>query len=195
MMSVEDYVDSPDLLKEDYLYSPDLLKVELDSSSAKFSPKLTMANPGEGLKVRPLSKQDYDRGYLELLRELTSVGDISREAWDSRFEELRSCKGTYLITVIEDTQLKKVIGAATLVVEKKFIHACGKVGRVEDVVVSNEYRGKQLGKLVVGVLQPLAKELGCYKVTLNCTDDMVKYYNGLGYKMEEGNANFMCMRI
>jgi hypothetical protein len=30
----------------------------------------------------------------------------------------------------------QVIGAATLMVEKKFIHECGQVGRVEDVVVS-----------------------------------------------------------
>lgn len=29
-----------------------------------------------------------------------------------------------------------MIGAATLVVERKFIHGCGRVGRVEDVVVS-----------------------------------------------------------
>jgi hypothetical protein len=29
-----------------------------------------------------------------------------------------------------------VVGAATLLVEKKFIHECGQVGRVEDVVVS-----------------------------------------------------------
>ena len=29
-----------------------------------------------------------------------------------------------------------MVGAATLVVEKKFIHECGQVGRVEDVVVS-----------------------------------------------------------
>ena len=33
-------------------------------------------------------------------------------------------------------ELFKIIGASTLVVEKKFIHECGKVGRVEDVVVS-----------------------------------------------------------
>jgi hypothetical protein len=30
----------------------------------------------------------------------------------------------------------QVVGAATLLVEKKFIHECGQVGRVEDVVVS-----------------------------------------------------------
>jgi len=180
---------------EDFLYSPELLDIDLNTSSAKFNPTLSITNPGDGLRVRPLSRQDYDRGYLQLLGELTTVGDISPDAWNARFDELKACKNTYLITVIEDTLLNKIIGATTLVIEKKFIHQCGMVGRVEDVVVSNDYRGRQLGKLAVGMMQPLAKSLGCYKVTLNCTDEMVKYYTGLGYNMEKGNANFLCLRL
>jgi glucosamine-phosphate N-acetyltransferase len=181
---------------QDFLFSPETLDdVDLDQSTAKFNPKLTVAEPGEGLVIRPLAKQDYEKGFLQLLKELTSVGNISPEAWEKRFNDMKQCKDTYFIVVIEDITLNKVIGASTLVVEKKFIHECGMVGRVEDVVVSNEYRGRQLGKLAVGLMQPLAKKLGCYKVTLNCTDDMIKYYTGLGYKMEDKNANFMCLRL
>ena len=42
---------------EDYLFSPDLLDIDLENSSAKFNPKLTIQNPGEGLKIRPLSRE------------------------------------------------------------------------------------------------------------------------------------------
>jgi len=35
---------------------------------------------------------------------------------------MRQCPGTYLVTVIEDVEKAQVIGAATLVVEQKFIH-------------------------------------------------------------------------
>lgn len=55
--------------------------------------------------------------------------------------------GGYYVTVIEDTRTKSIIGAATLVTEFKFIHEGGIRGRLEDVVVNNTYRGKQLGKL------------------------------------------------
>lgn len=55
--------------------------------------------------------------------------------------------GQYYITVIEDTRINRLIGAASLVTEFKFIHECGLRGRLEDVVVNNTYRGKQLGKL------------------------------------------------
>lgn len=57
--------------------------------------------------------------------------------------------GGYYITVIEDTRTSKIIGAASLITEFKFIHECGLRARLEDVVVNNTYRGKQLGKLYV----------------------------------------------
>ena len=62
-------------------------------------------------------------------------------------------------------------------------------------MVSDQYRGKQLGKLVVSVASLLAVKLGCYKVTLNCDDAMIKFYSSLGYKSEAGNSNYMCIRI
>lgn len=55
--------------------------------------------------------------------------------------------GDYYVTVIEDLRYNKIIGSATLVIERKFIHGCGIRGRLEDVVVDDTYRGKQLGKL------------------------------------------------
>lgn len=76
--------------------------------------------------------------------------------------------GDYYVTVIEDTRKNQIIGAASLIIERKFIHNCAVVsqesspvqysytlsysftlqrGRLEDVVVNDTYRGKQLGKL------------------------------------------------
>ena len=172
-----------------------LADLDLSQSAASFSPPLTVSSPGEGLRVRSLCLEDYDRGFLELLGQLTSVGSISREEWEKRFNEMKECNGTYHVVVIEDVIAGRVIGASTLVVEKKFIHNCGLVGRLEDVVVSDVYRGKQLGKLIVAVASLLAVKLGCYKITLNCNDKMIKFYNNMGYKSEDGNANYMCIRV
>ena len=171
--------------------------LDLGSCQAKFDPPLSVKNPGEGLKVRPLCLEDYDRGFLQLLGQLTSVGEISREQWQQRWEEMKNCNSTYYVIVIEDTTVAGglIIGAASMVMEKKFIHSCGSVGRLEDVVVSDVYRGKQLGKLVVSLASLLAVKLGCYKVTLNCNDKMIKFYSSLGYKSEDGNSNYMCIRI
>jgi len=172
-----------------------LLGLDLTQCQAVFSPPLTVLSPGEGLRLRPLQLGDYRAGFLQILGQLTKVGDISEEQWEERFRGMKRKEGTYFVTVLEDIQTCQVIGAVTLVVEQKFIHSCSQVGRVEDVVVSDKYRGRQLGKLMVSVATILARKLDCYKVTLNCTDKMTKFYNGLGFKCEEGDANFMVIRL
>lgn len=53
------------------------------------------------------------------------------------------------VFVFEDTNKGVVIGAGTLLVENKFIHACGRVGHVEDIVVDKAYRGYKLGAMYV----------------------------------------------
>ena len=135
-------------------------------SQARFDPPLSLTEPGAGLVVRPLCLEDYDRGYLSLLSQLTSVGEISREQWEARWHQMRDCNSTYYVLVVEDRSLARLVGAATLVLERKFIHSCGSVGRLEDVVVSEDYRGRQLGKLLVTTASTLAVKLGSYKVTI-----------------------------
>ena len=44
---------------------------------------------------------------------------------------MKSCAGTYYVTVIEDTNSSQIIGTATLVVEHKFIHSTGQVKKGE----------------------------------------------------------------
>ncbi len=60
---------------------------------------------------------------------------------------MRKRPDTYYVTVIEDVDADKIVGAATLVYELKFIRDCAASGHVEEVVVSDKYKGKQLGKM------------------------------------------------
>lgn len=45
-----------------------------------------------------------------------------------------------------DTSRAQIVATATAAVERKFIHACGKVSHIEDVVVDQACRGKKLGQ-------------------------------------------------
>lgn len=177
------------------LYDPKLL-AELDwSGVTHMKGGVTSLSPGPGLRVRPLSKGDYDRGFLQLLAQLTKVGDISREQFEERFETMQRCPGHYYVTVVEDMDQGKVIASATLACELKFIRGCATRGRLEDVVVSDQYRGRQLGKLIVTTINLLAQHVGCYKLGLDCTDSMKKFYSSLGYTSEPGNDNTMIIRF
>lgn len=178
-----------------YLYNPEVLKgLDWNSVHSKVTPFITNESPGEDyFLVRPLQLDDYDRGYLQLLSQLTTVGDISKSDFEAQFLKMQKA-GCYFVTVIEDIRHSRIIGSATLVTELKFIHKCGERARLEDVVVNNTYRGKQLGKLIVLTVTLLARKLGCYKMSLDCKDPLIPFYKSLGYILEPGNANTMMLR-
>jgi len=46
----------------------------------------------------------------------------------ARFSQMKA-SGDYFVTVIEDTRKNEIIGAASLVIERKFIHNCAVVRR------------------------------------------------------------------
>ena len=101
---------SEDKTEDISLYDPSLISdLDLSTSPATFSPALSIASPGDSLLVRPLNIADYDRGFLQLLAHLTSVGDVSREEWEERFHNMKNCRNTYFVTVIEDTDTYQVL--------------------------------------------------------------------------------------
>ncbi len=40
---------------------------------------------------------------------------------------MKRCHGTYYVTVIEDLQAQRIVGAGTLLLERKFIRKCALV--------------------------------------------------------------------
>lgn len=178
------------------IFDSELLgKIDWESCKDKFKHGVSPTNPGENLTMRPLRATDYDRGYMKLLSQLTKVGEPSVSQFVECFSRMKACKGTYYVVVVEDTNVGQIIGTSTLVVEQKFIHNCALKGYIEDVVVSEDYRGKQLGKLLVETLRLLAQHLGVYKLVLNCKDRMIEFYESCGYCCEKGNSNLMVLRF
>ncbi|XP_056123154.1 glucosamine 6-phosphate N-acetyltransferase [Rhinichthys klamathensis goyatoka] len=173
------------LLDEMPLFDPSLLQ-ELDWSgnTVSFSPPISPSQPGEGLVLRPLCTADLDRGFYKVLSQLTVAGDVTEEQFKAKFEHMKK-SGDYYVIVVEDTNLGQIVATATLIIEHKFIHACAKRGRVEEVVVSDVCRGKQLGKLLVSTLTLLSKKLQCYKVTLECAPKNVEFYKKFGYSSSD----------
>ncbi|XP_067847714.1 glucosamine 6-phosphate N-acetyltransferase isoform X1 [Heptranchias perlo] len=173
------------ILDDTPLFDPIMLS-DLDWSQdmVNFSPKISPLNPGDGLVMRPLCTADFNRGLFKVLAQLTKVGEVAPELFIKKFEHMKQT-GDYYAIVVEDTNLGQVIATATLIIEHKFIHGCAKRGRIEEVVVSDECRGKQLGKLLVAALTLLSKKLNCYKITLECLPKNAAFYQKFGYKATE----------
>jgi GNAT superfamily N-acetyltransferase len=82
--------------------------------------------------------------------------------------------------VIEDQSTGKIVGAGTIFLERKFIHGCGSVGHIEDIVTDESVRGKGLGKLIIHKLIEFGKKNGAYKVLLSSLEKNVPFYEKCG---------------
>ncbi|KAL9655033.1 hypothetical protein ABK040_008816 [Willaertia magna] len=134
--------------------------------------------------VRLLQPDDYEKGFLSILSQLTTIGNITKEQYLKRFNELFNNElPDYYICVIEDNGT--IIGSSTLLIERKFVHECGYVGHIEDVVVDSRYRGYNLGKLLIDECINYSKKRNCYKVILDCSEKNVGFYEKCGFIRKE----------
>lgn len=88
-------------------------------SSDLLSPDVANALP-PGYRLRALRKSDYDSGFLDCLRVLTTVGDFKESDFAKQYDQMVA-SGTYYIIIIEDTTKSKrpVVGTGALIVEHK----------------------------------------------------------------------------
>ena len=124
---------------------------------------------------------------LDVLRVLTTVGDISETAWLERFDYMHDkAQDTYYVLVVCDDS-ERVVGTGAVIVERKLyvyshcensenciqrgancyvcsIHGLGLVGHIEDIAVAKDQQGKKLGLSIIQALDCLAEKVGCYKV-------------------------------
>lgn len=143
----------------------------------------------EGYQIRALSKGDYDRGVLETLKTLTTVGHISKHDFEQRVELFQRNSDFYTPLVIEDNE-GNAIATGMLLIEAKLIHNCGLVGHIEDIAVQSSQQGKGLGLILIQSLINKAKEKGCYKVILDCSTENVEFYKKCGMKVEGTEMGF-----
>ena len=129
--------------------------------------------------IRELRKEDLWNGFLTTLDSLSQASDIDRNKADEIFEKINS-NPDHIVAIAELDG--KIVGATTLLIEPKFIHKGGLVGHIEDVVVDKNFEGQKIGEKIMKYLLEFAKNRGCYKTILDCTDDVKPFYEKLGFK-------------
>jgi glucosamine-phosphate N-acetyltransferase len=126
------------------------------------------------LYIRTAILEDVTNGLADLLTEFGEFDTKDPHLVDVMFG---STSGIMFVGL----DVGKVIGCATLVIDQKLIHNFGRVARIEEVVIHPDYRGKGLGKELIGYLTNEARLRRCYKVILNCNDHNVKFYENCDF--------------
>jgi GNAT superfamily N-acetyltransferase len=156
----------------------------VNMTTSLFSPEILLTQDRiiDGILFRPLDINDYQKGFCDVLASLTTCG-TQHGQFIERFNELKSQQTCYII-VGTDTETNRIVAAGTVFIECKFIHMCGMVGHIEDIVIAPEARGKHLGKILIMHLTHIAQQFGCYKVILDCADNVKPFYEKCGYQVK-----------
>ncbi|MBT5200916.1 MAG: GNAT family N-acetyltransferase [Thaumarchaeota archaeon] len=139
------------------------------------------------ITIRELKIEDLENGFLTTLDSLRLASNIDKNKAKEIFKKIDS-NPDHIIAVAEVEG--KIIGATTLLIESKFIHEGGLVGHIEDVVVNEKFQGQKIGEKIMKYLLELAKNRGCYKTILDCTDDVKGFYEKLGFKHTANELRF-----
>ena len=125
---------------------------------------------------RNIERKDLDQVFL-LLNQLknmdTSIVDKDK-AWS---DFVNNTSSNSVIGIYND----KIVAYGSVVVENK---VRGEVaGHIEDIVVDSEVRGKMIGVSLIKELIKVAKNKGCYRITLFCKETLVNFYARNGFEI------------
>ncbi len=118
----------------------------------------------------------------ELEFQLSSSHPSVSSFWLKQF--LRDKTGHFLVVMDE----KKIIGMGTMII---FDTLFGRRGRIEDVVIHEQYRGRGLGEKLVRKLISLAKRLKVRRIDLTSRPYRIAahaLYEKVGFKKYETNV-------
>ena len=146
-------------------------------------------NQEEHLLIRELVAEDFYNGYPELMHEFTNYSHInSLEQFKNDIDKSKNyCK----IIVICNMETNKIVAAGTIFKLIKLHN--NPVGQIEDVIVTESYRQKKLGKLLIKELVNTAiNEFKCYKVILNCLNKNIGFYIKCGFEVVGAEMRINC---
>ena len=126
-------------------------------------------------------------GFLETLDALRPASDLAPQRAREVFRRLDG-NPDCVVAVAEAGG--SVVGAATLLIEHKFINQAGRAGHIEDVAVAANRQGTGIGGALIRYLLARAAEAGCYKTILDCADDVVPFYERLGFRRRTNGMDF-----
>ena len=140
-----------------------------------------------GLRIRRLQEEDIFNGLLLSLDSLREASGMAESEARDVFH--RICSNPDHVVLVAELD-GRVVGAATLLIEQKFIHNGGRAGHIEDVAVLDDMQGSGIGASLVRACLDHAARAGCYKTVLQCTDAVKEFYQDLGFRHHGSGMRF-----
>ena len=123
------------------------------------------------IKTIDLSDEIYSN-YLTLLNEFRET----KFSKDYLLKFIINLPNNHDILLLFDIKTNKIIGTITIILEKKLINNGKLVCHIEDLIISTLYKNKGYGTKILDIIKEFAREKNCYKIILNCSNDLKNFY-------------------
>ena len=128
-----------------------------------------------------LEENDFEK-YMELMYEFTQYKyDTTKEIFSKKMNNMKLNNYNKII-LLYTFDKNELIGCGTIIKLEKLHN--NPIGQIEDVIISEKYRGKGLGKIIINKLVMIGiNEFKCYKIILNCLDKNIEFYTKCGFNI------------
>ena len=142
----------------------------------------------EEISIRELEESDYKNGFLDLFGQSGKPLEIHLKDFNEVLKSIKASPNLHLIIVAVEKRSNKVIGAGTLIIEKKFIRDLGIIGHILDISVDTKWTGKHVGKNIVECLTRIAFETEkVYKCIVGSSEKNVPFFQKANFKIVQKN--------
>ncbi len=123
----------------------------------------------------PMEKRDLSRTYLSVTEDLEILGFVTL--------------GIKCMTIPEDSLLSSSVQRQMNIEHETRVAQAFLLGQLSRSEASAPGLGKEFMAFAVEMLGEAKKIVGCRMVRLDCKDDLVGYYEGLGFRLVGKNKN------
>jgi glucosamine-phosphate N-acetyltransferase len=136
------------------------------------------------LNLNPHKLEIIKNQYLLLLSELTSTELLENDIFRTNIERIHKM-GSIIVGIVEDSSSNfEIISSGTIIIEPKIIRGGKNVGHIEDIIVADHMRGQGIAQKMLEMLKTIAKYNNCYKVILDCDNDVKTVYTKNGFEVK-----------
>jgi glucosamine-phosphate N-acetyltransferase len=136
------------------------------------------------LNLNPHKLEIIKNQYLLLLSKLTSTDLLENDIFITNIEQIHKM-GSIIVGIVEDSSSNfEIISSGTIIIEPKIIRGGKNVGHIEDIIVADHMRGQGIAQKMLEMLKTIAKYNNCYKVILDCDNDVKTVYTKNGFEVK-----------
>ncbi|PLY05006.1 MAG: hypothetical protein C0625_13255 [Arcobacter sp.] len=141
------------------------------------------------LNIRAATVQDVDSVY-ELVCELENIQYTKKSFVDLYKINIDDLHIGYFVAEINES----VVGFGSVYINK-LLHHCGDIAEIQELIVSQEFHNKNIGKILLNNLIEWGKKRGAAQIEVTCNILRVKaqkFYKANGFLNTHQKLVFMC---